>query len=50
MDYSPFWGEWCLASLCEHLLETGHTINADVDCAVQEMCSTVNGIFGKEKG
>ncbi len=29
MDYSSFWGEWCLASLCEHLLASGHTIEYD---------------------
>lgn len=26
MDYSPWWGEWCLASLCEHLLSAGYSI------------------------
>lgn len=50
MDYSPWWGEWCLASLCEHLLETGHTINDGMDGVVQDICNTVNGIFGQEKG
>jgi len=30
MDYSPFWGAWCLASLCEHLRQAGYNIEEEI--------------------
>lgn len=26
IEYSEWWGKWCLASFCQHLIETGHEI------------------------